>query len=53
VIDSERDISVLNSPIVVKTRRVDISSPKAVGEAESLARAVVFGENIAMGEEAA
>jgi 5-methylcytosine-specific restriction enzyme subunit McrC len=52
-IDSERDIAVLNSPIVVKTRRVDISTPKAVWEAESLARAVIFGENIADVEGAA
>ncbi len=52
-VDSERDIAVLNSPIVVKTRRVDISSPQAVKEAEALARAVVFGENIADSEGAA
>jgi hypothetical protein len=39
-IDSERDIVVLNSPIVVKTRRVDISSSQAVENAESLAEAI-------------
>jgi 5-methylcytosine-specific restriction enzyme subunit McrC len=44
-IESERDIAVLNSPIVVKTRRIDISSPKAVEEAEALAKDVVFGMN--------
>ena len=46
-IESERDIAVLNSPIVVKTRRVDISSPQAVEAAESLARDLIFRENIA------
>jgi hypothetical protein len=35
------DIAVLNSPIVVKTRRVDISSPQAVENAEALAGAIV------------
>jgi 5-methylcytosine-specific restriction enzyme subunit McrC len=41
VIESERDIAVLNSPIVVKTRRVDISSPNAVAIAEALARSIL------------
>lgn len=40
-IDSERNIAVLNSPIIVKTRRVDISSPVAVENAESLADTIV------------
>ena len=39
-IDSERDIAVLNSPIVVKTRRVDISSSQAIENAESVAEAI-------------
>jgi 5-methylcytosine-specific restriction enzyme subunit McrC len=40
-IDSERDIPILNSEILVKTRRVDISSPQAVENAEALAEAIV------------
>jgi 5-methylcytosine-specific restriction endonuclease McrBC regulatory subunit McrC len=47
-IDSERDIAVLNCPIVVKTRRVDISSPQSVVNTESLAKRVLFGENLAL-----
>ena len=45
-IDSERDIAVLNSPIVVKTRRVDISSPKAVENAESLAGEIALEKQL-------
>jgi 5-methylcytosine-specific restriction enzyme subunit McrC len=40
-IDSERDIAIVNSPIVVKTRRIDISSSQAVEDAESVAEAIV------------
>jgi 5-methylcytosine-specific restriction enzyme subunit McrC len=46
-IDSERDFPVLNSPIVVKTRQVDIASPNAVAIAEALARSIlVSGEPV-------
>jgi 5-methylcytosine-specific restriction enzyme subunit McrC len=47
-IDSECDIAVLNCPIVVKTRRVDISSPQSVVNTESLAKRVLFGGNLAL-----
>jgi 5-methylcytosine-specific restriction enzyme subunit McrC len=47
-IETDHDIEVLNSDIVVKTRCVDISSPKAVEVTESLARAVVSREHPVM-----
>jgi 5-methylcytosine-specific restriction enzyme subunit McrC len=40
-IDAEHDFPVLNSPIVVKTRQVDIAGPNAVTSAEALARNIL------------
>jgi 5-methylcytosine-specific restriction enzyme subunit McrC len=46
-IDSEREFPVFNSPIVVKTRQVDIASPNAVASAEALAKSIlVSGEPV-------
>lgn len=45
-IDSERDIAILNSPIVVKTRRVDISSPEAVENIELLAETIAMEKQL-------
>jgi 5-methylcytosine-specific restriction enzyme subunit McrC len=52
-IDAERDFPVLNSPIVVKTRRVDIASPDAVTIAEALARSILVSGEPAVPVEAA
>lgn len=52
-IDAERDFPVFNSPIVVKTRRVDISSPQAVENAEALARGILLSNKPATSVEAA
>lgn len=41
-IDAERDLQIINSPIVVRTRRVDIASPTAIENAEALAKSVVL-----------
>ena len=40
-IDFEREFPVVNSSIVVKTRRVDIASPNAVANVEALARSIL------------
>jgi 5-methylcytosine-specific restriction enzyme subunit McrC len=40
-IDSEHDIPIVNSGLVVKTRRIDVSTGKMVENAESLARAIL------------
>jgi 5-methylcytosine-specific restriction enzyme subunit McrC len=40
-IEAERDFPVLNSPIVVKTRQLDISSSNAVACAEALAGSIL------------
>jgi len=40
-IDADRDFPVLNSPIVVKTRQVDIASPRAIENVETLARSIL------------
>ncbi len=40
-VDSEYDMPIINSGVVVKTRRVDISSKKAVENTEELARDIV------------
>lgn len=40
-IDFEREFPVVNSLIVVKTRRVDIASPNAVANVEALARSIL------------
>jgi len=41
-IDSDREFPVLNSPIVVNTRQVDIASPNAVECAEALAKSILL-----------
>jgi 5-methylcytosine-specific restriction endonuclease McrBC regulatory subunit McrC len=41
-LDSEHDIDIINSPIVVKTRRIDISSSDCVENAEAVAENIVF-----------
>jgi 5-methylcytosine-specific restriction endonuclease McrBC regulatory subunit McrC len=46
-IDFEREFPIANSPIVVKTRKVDIASPNAVASAEALARSILaFGDPV-------
>jgi 5-methylcytosine-specific restriction enzyme subunit McrC len=40
-LDSEHDFPIINSPIVVKTRRVDISSEDSVNDVEAVAREIV------------
>lgn len=52
-IDAERDLPVINSPIVVRTRRVDIASSKAVESAETLAKSILLsGKSVASAEAA-
>lgn len=41
-IDVERDLAVINSSIVVRTRRVDIASSNAVESAEALAKSILL-----------
>jgi len=44
---SERDIPIINSPILVKTHRIDISSREAVENAEALAKTVMKQSHLA------
>lgn len=47
-VDAERDLQVINSPIVVKTRQVNIGSTNAVESTEALARSILlFGKRAA------
>jgi 5-methylcytosine-specific restriction enzyme subunit McrC len=40
-LDSEHDLPIINSPIVVKSRRVDISSKDCISDVEAVARDIV------------
>ncbi|MGH9569082.1 MAG: hypothetical protein ACRD4F_05555, partial [Candidatus Angelobacter sp.] len=40
-IDSEHDFPIINSTIVVKTRRVDISTQNCISDVETVAREIV------------
>lgn len=45
-LDHEIDMEVINSPIVVKSRRIDISSRRAVENTESLVKEIVAGRKV-------
>jgi hypothetical protein len=40
-LDSEHDFPIINSPVVVKSRRVDISSRDGVSDVEAVAQEIV------------
>ena len=46
-IDAERDLHVLNSSIVVKTRRIDIASSNAVESTEALTKSILVSSKAA------
>lgn len=40
-VDAQHDFPIVNSPIVVRTRRIDISTPDCVGSTETTARNII------------